>query len=86
MTGYEIRHGRVTAGRAVESVAGVLWRRGRVTATTVHGLLEHPALVERWLGVDTVVDPLDESFAMLADAVEAHLDTSALWTTLRAGS
>jgi adenosylcobyric acid synthase len=85
VTGYEIRHGRVTAGRAVESVAGVLWRRGRVTATTVHGLLEHPALVERWFGVDTVVDPLDESFAVLADAVEAHLDTSALWAALRAG-
>jgi adenosylcobyric acid synthase len=78
VSGYEIRNGRVTAGRALESVGDVLWRRGRVTATTVHGLLEHPALVERWLGVTGVADPLEESFAMLADAIDQHVDTSAL--------
>ena len=78
VSGYEIRNGRIAAGRGVESVGGVLWRRGRVAATTVHGLLEHPALVERWLGVQGVADPLDESFAMLADAVDQHLDTTAL--------
>ena len=37
-------------------------------------------------GYPCVVDPLDESFAVLADAVEAHLDTSALWAAVRAGS
>jgi adenosylcobyric acid synthase len=78
VSGYEIRNGRVTVGRALESVGDVLWRRGRVTATTVHGLLEHPALVERWLGVTGVADPLEESFAMLADAIDQHVDTTAL--------
>lgn len=76
--GYEIRHGRITVGTSVETVDGVLWRRGSVTATTVHGLLEHPELLSRWLGVGTVTDPLDASFEMLADVVEQHLDTAAI--------
>ena len=76
--GYEIRHGRVVAGTAVEQVGGVLWRRGGVVATTVHGLLESPALLARWLGVGPVTDPLDASFELLADTVERHLDTRAL--------
>ncbi len=76
--GYEIRHGRVIADRSVELVAGLVWRRGRVTATTVHGLLEHPALIERWLGVHAVTDPLEASFDMLAEAVDTHLDTALL--------
>ena len=76
--GYEIRHGRVFAGTSVERVGDVFWRRGPVAATTVHGLLEHPQLAARWLGVSEVRDPLDASLGMLADVVEEHLDTDLL--------
>jgi adenosylcobyric acid synthase len=67
--GYEIRHGR--------STGGPVWADGRVLATTVHGLLEDPDVVERLTGRRP--EPvLEATFELLADVVEAHLDTGLL--------
>ena len=72
-TGYEIRHGLVTGEPFVSY--------GRITATTVHGLFEHPEFVERLLGVE--VEPvLERTFDLLADTVEQHLDTAWLRSLL----
>ena len=71
--GYEIRHGQVTGESFVSD--------GRITATTVHGLFEHPEFVERMLGVE--VEPvLERTFDLLADTVEQHLDTAWLRSLL----
>lgn len=72
-SGYEIRLGR-TAG---DTGAGPTWAAGRVLATTVHGLLEDPDVVERLVGRRPPL-VLDETFDVLADAVDAHLDTALL--------
>jgi adenosylcobyric acid synthase len=73
-TGYEIRHGRVS-GPGGEHV----WVRGPVLGTTVHGLLENPDVLEALCG-RRPPPVLDSTFEMLADAVEAHVDTSMLWS------
>jgi adenosylcobyric acid synthase len=59
-------------------VAPNVWRSGSVLATTVHGLLEHPHVLERLCGVrpKPVLEP---TFELLADAVEEHLDVDLLW-------
>lgn len=69
-SGYEIRYGELDGGRRWVVDANV-------TATTVHGLFEHPAFVEAVLGVG-VAPVLEATFERLADAVEAHLDTALL--------
>ena len=76
--GYEIRHGRlVSTDTGTTLDPGTPIGRGSVTATTAHGLLEDPRLVERWFG-RIVTDPLPATFDLLADAVDDHLDTAAL--------
>ena len=50
---------------------------GRVLATTVHGLLEDPDVVERLVG-RRPPPVLEETFDLLADAVDAYLDTELL--------
>jgi adenosylcobyric acid synthase len=72
-SGYEIRAGRVTGDGE-----GPVWASGRVLATTVHGLLEDPDVVERLVG-RRPPPVLEETFERLADAVDAHLDTALLW-------
>jgi adenosylcobyric acid synthase len=72
-TGYEIRLGRTTG----DGGAGPVWADGRVLATTVHGLLEDPDVVERLVG-RRPQHVLDDTFDVLADAVDAHLDTALL--------
>nr|WP_041299058.1 cobyric acid synthase [Ilumatobacter coccineus] len=68
--GYEIRYGELDGG--VRHLVD-----GNVSATTVHGLFEHPAFIEAMLGV--VVTPvLEATYERLADAVDAHLDTDLL--------
>jgi adenosylcobyric acid synthase len=67
--GYEIRNGRTPGGP--------VWASGRVLATTVHGLLEDPDVVERLVG-RRPPPVLEETFDLLADAVDAHLDTALL--------
>ena len=71
-SGYEIRYGELTddVRFAVD---------GNVVITTVHGLFEHPDFIEALLGVR--VEPvLERTFELLADAVDAHLDTALLHT------
>ncbi len=54
-----------------------MWAAGRVLATTVHGLLEDPDVVARLVGRRPQL-VLDETFDLLADVVDEHLDTSLL--------
>lgn len=74
-SGYEIRFGELTGDLRF----GV---DGNVTATTVHGLFEHPDFIEAVIGVR--VEPvLEPTFELLADAVDEHLDTDLLWSMVR---
>ncbi|WP_423983365.1 cobyric acid synthase [Ilumatobacter sp.] len=73
-SGYEIRYGELTDGRRYIS-------DGRVTATTVHGLFEHPEFLRRLLAVD-VTPVLDDTFELLADTIDQHLDTTWLQSIL----
>ena len=75
--GYEIRHGRVQAEADIER-APQLWARDNVLATTVHGLFEDPALVGALCGTPPPPPVLERTFDLLADAVDAHLDTETL--------
>ncbi|MFK7916458.1 MAG: cobyric acid synthase [Ilumatobacter sp.] len=68
--GYEIRFGELTNGERFLT-------EGNVTATTVHGLFEHPAFIESVVGV-SVHPVLEPTFELLADAVEEHMDTAFL--------
>ncbi|MGH9216493.1 MAG: cobyric acid synthase, partial [Acidimicrobiales bacterium] len=74
--GYEIRNGQVS-GDGCE-VAPLVWADGPVLATTVHGLLEDPHVLHALFGVRPA-EVLEDTFELLADAVDAHLDTDALW-------
>lgn len=73
--GYEIRHGRIE-GDECEVTPGV-WVDGRVMGTAVHGLLEDPAVLEGLTG-HRPKPVLEETFDLLADAVEEHLDVGFL--------
>jgi adenosylcobyric acid synthase len=73
--GYEIRHGR--------STGGPVWADGRVLATTVHGLLEDPEVVERITG-RRPTPVLEATFDLLADVIDEHLDTALLHRSVRA--
>jgi adenosylcobyric acid synthase len=84
VAGYEIRHGRVWVrpdppADLVVTGDGLAWALGSVLATTVHGLLEDPAVVAALLGTRPM-PVLDRTFEALADAVDEHLDTELLWS------
>ncbi len=70
-TGYEIRYGELDP----------FITNGRVTATTVHGLFEHPEFIERFLGLKAT-PVLEPTFELLADTIEDHLDTEWLRSLL----
>jgi adenosylcobyric acid synthase len=74
--GYEIRNG-VVAGAGAQ-LAPLLWGRGAVLATTVHGLLEDPDVLAALFG-RRPAPVLDATFDRLADAVDEHLDAALLW-------
>ncbi|MBN2624783.1 MAG: cobyric acid synthase [Acidimicrobiales bacterium] len=78
--GYEIRNGQVTADGC--RLAPLLWGSGSVLGTTVHGLLESPAVLEALCG-QRPPPVLDATFDALADAVDEHLDTRLLWDLVR---
>jgi adenosylcobyric acid synthase len=78
--GYEIRNGRIE-GSACE-VAPLVWSDGPVLVTTVHGLLEDADVLHALFG-RRPGPALDTTFDLLADAVDAHLDTPALWDLVR---
>ena len=72
VAGYEIRNGRIDDDGS--RLGDNLWGEGPVLVTTVHGLLEDPVALEAITGV--MPRPvLEETFELLADAVETHLDT-----------
>ena len=76
-TGDEIRNGRI--GRSACATADErVWASGRVLATTVHGLLEDPDVLGALVGLRPA-PVLERTFDLLADAVDAHLDTARLW-------
>ena len=72
-TGYEIRYGELSVDSFTTAA--------RVSATTVHGLFEHPDFLERLLGVE-VAPVLEQTFELLADTVDQHLDTGLLRSLL----
>jgi adenosylcobyric acid synthase len=74
--GYEIRSGQVSADGC--ELAPLVWAEGPVLATTVHGLLEDPDVLRALFGVRPA-EVLEGTFELLADAVDAHLNTDALW-------
>jgi adenosylcobyric acid synthase len=79
LEGYEIRHGEtVPDGEVNEALPhGLGYVSGRVLGIAVHGLFEQPDLVRGLLG-EAPQAPLDDVFDALADAVEEHLDLSAV--------
>ncbi|MCU1355867.1 MAG: cobQ [Acidimicrobiales bacterium] len=79
-SGYEIRNGEVVADGC--EVAPRLWCTGSVLATTVHGLLEEPMVLEALFGTRPT-RVLQDTFELLADAVDEHLDTELLWRLVR---
>lgn len=80
LSGYEIHHGRTVSGPGVQELApGRLWRSGNVRGTYLHGLLENPAYLERFLGWAGLTPPaplasLDARLGAIARAVKASLD------------
>jgi adenosylcobyric acid synthase len=78
---YEIHSGRTrgTGARAVLYDADeqpIGWQSGTVLGVYAHGLFESPAVLQALFGA--TVPMLDDSFELLADLVEAHLDPSLL--------
>ncbi|MDG4663132.1 cobyric acid synthase [Mycobacterium sp. 236(2023)] len=92
-TGYEIHHGRITRGPAVDEFLGGA-RAGNVFGTMWHGALEGDALRRTFLRESLGLAPSEVSFAharearldLLGDLVEQHLDVDALLKLARNGS
>jgi len=75
--GYEIRHGATNGTAPAVLPDGLGFASGRVLALAAHGLFEQPDVLTRLFG--TAGDgSLEQAFDKLADAVERHLDLSAV--------
>jgi len=89
--GYEIHHGRITAGSGEPFLGGV--RAGQVFGTMWHGSLEGDDLRRAFLAHSLQLAPSPVSFAkarehrldLLGDLVETHLDVDALLRLARDG-
>jgi adenosylcobyric acid synthase len=77
--GYEIRHGKSHPTGPVEEVLpnDLGYARGPVCGVYLHGLLEDPDVIAALLG-RRPQRSLEHVFDALADAVEEHLDVSAM--------
>ncbi len=90
-SGYEIHHGRITAGAVEEFLGGA--RDGLVFGTMWHGSLEGDALREAFLRETLGIPPSGTCFAaarerrldLLGDLVERHLDVDAVLNLARHG-
>ncbi|WP_134429514.1 cobyric acid synthase [Mycobacterium ulcerans] len=91
-SGYEIHHGRITAGDAAQQFLGGA-RDGQVFGTMWHGSLEGDALREAFLRETLGLTGSGTSFSaarerrldLLGDLVERHLDVDALLALARHG-
>jgi adenosylcobyric acid synthase len=79
LSGYQIRHGQTTATAPLAEAlpAGLGFVDGPVLGIYLHGMFEQPELVSALLGA-APARTLEQAFDELADAVEAHLDVTAL--------
>ena len=75
--GYEIRHGSTTGAAPAVLPEGLGFASGRILALAAHGLFEQPDVRARLFGA-AGDGSLEQAFDELADAVERHLDLSAL--------
>ena len=77
--GYEIRHGRTVVDGSVDLATdeALFVARNNVAGWYLHGLLEDSDLLKVLFGARPT-RTLDETFDVLADAVDAHLDTTYL--------
>ncbi|HUG00009.1 MAG TPA: cobyric acid synthase [Ilumatobacter sp.] len=73
--GYEIRHGQVHGPEC--GITTTVWAVDNVMATTVHGLFEDSNFVQAVCGIRPAA-VLHETFDVLADAIDEHLDTALL--------
>jgi adenosylcobyric acid synthase len=77
--GYEIRHGRTAVEGRVDLAMEdpLVVARGNVAAWYLHGLFEDAGLLDALFGIRPA-RTLDDTFDLLADAVDAHLDIAYL--------
>jgi adenosylcobyric acid synthase len=85
VSAYEIRHGVTRVTASVEPVLpdDLGFARGPVLGVSVHGLLEEPRVIAALIG-ETPKRTLEESFDLLADAVDQHLDLAEVESLLGA--
>ncbi|MDB5044487.1 MAG: cobyric acid synthase CobQ [Deinococcus sp.] len=85
LQGYEIHHGRTAAGPGVQELApGLLWRQGNVRGTYLHGLLENPAYLERFLDWAGLTPPAAlESLDARLDAIAMQVQRGLNWPLIQ---
>lgn len=77
--GYEIRQGRTVADGPLDAAVddALVVARGNVLGCYLHGMFEHPAVLEALFGARPD-RTLDDTFDLLADIVEHHVDGAVL--------